>query len=260
MNRTFLNLLIDTTVAVLFLMMAATGYILRFPLPPGTNKDLLLWGFTRHEWGGAHFWVSLALVSVLAVHLALHWQWVVSVVGRRLLGRARVGGHSLVSGGLSILALAGGGALFAWAAQRGLMPIAQVRPDVCPPSSGDQGDAPPCSGAPSGADDAATSAGATIRFWDEVYPILERSCLRCHGPARQRGGVRVDRKQDLLGGGERGPLVLPGRAAESPLIALVSGARQDIAFPEQHRLPESQVLLLKAWIDAGAEWPERTPR
>jgi hypothetical protein len=259
MNRTSLNLLIDTTVAVLFLTMMATGYLLRFPLPPGTNKDLLLWGLTRHGWGGVHFWVSLALVSVLAVHLALHWQWVVSVVGRRLLGRARVEGHSLVSGGLSILALAGAGILFAWAAQQSLKPITQMRPDVCPPPSRDGGEAP-CSDDSPGADGTATSAGAKVRFWDEVYPVLERSCLRCHGPTRQRGGVRVDRKQDLVGGGGREPLVLPGRAAESPLIALVSGSRTDIAFPEQHRLPEGQVLLLKAWIDAGAEWPERTPR
>ena len=250
MSRTFLNLLIDTTVAVLFLTMMATGYLLRFPLPPGTNKDLLLWGLTRHGWGGVHFWVSLALVSVLAVHLALHWQWVVSVVGRRLLGRARVEGHSLVSGGLSIFALAGAGILFAWAAQQGLRPIMQTRPDVCSPPSPDGGKAPRSDGPP----------GAKVRFWDEVYPILETSCLRCHGPTRQRGGVRVDRKQDLVGGGGREPLVLPGRAAESPLIALVSGSRGDIAFPERHRLPESQVLLLKAWIDDGAEWPERAPR
>jgi hypothetical protein len=259
MSRTVLNLVIDTALAVLFLAMMATGYLLRFPLPPGTNKELLLWGLTRHGWGSAHFWMSLALVSVLAVHLTLHWQWVVSVVGRRLVGRARVEGHPLVTGGLSILLLAGASILFAWAAQRGVRPITEMRPDVCPPPPPDRTETVRSDGA-TGPDGAVTGARAKVRFWEEVYPILEKSCLPCHGPTRQRGDFRIDREQDFLGGGGREPLVLPGRAAESPLIALVSGSRKDIAFPERHRLPESQVLLLKAWIDAGAEWPERTPK
>jgi hypothetical protein len=44
MNRTSVNLLIDLTAAVLLLGMVATGYILWFALPPGTQKDLMLWG------------------------------------------------------------------------------------------------------------------------------------------------------------------------------------------------------------------------
>lgn len=84
MKRTFVNLLTDLSAALLFLAMLATGFVLRFPLPPGTNKALSLWGLTRHQWGGVHFWISGALLAVLLVHLALHWQWVVSVVGKQL--------------------------------------------------------------------------------------------------------------------------------------------------------------------------------
>ena len=43
MNRTFRNLIVDLAAAFLFLGMMATGYILRFPLPPGTNKVMTLW-------------------------------------------------------------------------------------------------------------------------------------------------------------------------------------------------------------------------
>jgi hypothetical protein len=41
--RPALNLLIDILGAAFFLGMIATGYILHFPLPPGTNKSLSLW-------------------------------------------------------------------------------------------------------------------------------------------------------------------------------------------------------------------------
>ena len=38
MSRTSVNLLVDLSAAALFLGMIATGYILGFALPPGTNK------------------------------------------------------------------------------------------------------------------------------------------------------------------------------------------------------------------------------
>jgi len=44
MNRTIANIIIDIIAAFLFLGMIATGYLLRFPLPPGSNKTLSLWG------------------------------------------------------------------------------------------------------------------------------------------------------------------------------------------------------------------------
>ena len=45
---------------------------------------LLLWGLLRHQWGTAHAWISVILLSVLAVHVALHWRWLVMGLSRRL--------------------------------------------------------------------------------------------------------------------------------------------------------------------------------
>jgi len=59
MNRTLANIIIDIIAAFLLLGMIATGYLLRFPLPPRSNKFLSLWGYTRHQWGDVHFWISL---------------------------------------------------------------------------------------------------------------------------------------------------------------------------------------------------------
>ena len=74
MKRFFDNLLVDLIAAALMIGMLATGYILRFPLPPGSNKDLPLWGLARHQWGDVHFWISLGLIAVILLHLCLHWQ------------------------------------------------------------------------------------------------------------------------------------------------------------------------------------------
>jgi hypothetical protein len=84
MKRLFDNLFIDLFAAALMVGMAATGYILRFPLPPGTNKSLCLWGLSRHQWGDVHFWIGLALVTVILLHIVLHWQWLVITMRRKL--------------------------------------------------------------------------------------------------------------------------------------------------------------------------------
>jgi hypothetical protein len=97
-------------------------------------------------------------------------------------------------------------------------------------------------------------------FWKDVYPILERNCLSCHGPKRQRGGFRVDCREGFFGKGGSEPQVVPGESGRSPLIAIVSGLRTDMARADAHKLPEREVNLLRAWIDAGAVWPEKSAK
>jgi hypothetical protein len=89
-----------------------------------------------------------------------------------------------------------------------------------------------------------------------VYPILEQYCLSCHGPKKQRGGFRVDQKEDFFGKGGSPPLVVPGKSGQSPLIAIVSGTK-DAPRPDVHRLAAGRVEILRAWIDGGAPWPDR---
>ena len=86
MKRSVLNIVIDALAAAVMLGMIATGIILRFTLPPGSGRTLALWTLTRHQWGDLHFWLSLAAVAIVLLHLALHWTWVVSVVRRCVVG------------------------------------------------------------------------------------------------------------------------------------------------------------------------------
>jgi hypothetical protein len=256
MNRTVVNLVIDLAAAALFLGMLATGYVLWFSLPPGTNRALSLWGLTRHRWGDVHAWISFAFLGVLSAHVCLHWQWLVSVVRKRLGRSGTPQGGLLRSGLVTFVAVAAVLGLFAWATRSGVREITDPeRLGVCPPDAG-RGE--------KGTDRAVSLPSvvevgdrAAVDFWKDVYPVLERSCQSCHGPKRQRGNFRVDRREDFFGTEGRPALVVPGRSAESPLIAIVSGQRKDIPRPDVHRLPEREVTGLRAWIDAGAAWPRR---
>jgi len=94
MKRVQLNAIIDAVAFVAFMCLASTGLILRYQLPPGSGGAVgrgmgrgslqqpveLLWGLTRHDWGDYHYWIALALLAVLSVHLFLHWKWIVCVV------------------------------------------------------------------------------------------------------------------------------------------------------------------------------------
>lgn len=250
MKRYFDNLLIDLVAATLMIGMAATGYILRFPLPPGSNKYLALWGLTRHQWGDVHFWISLALLGVVLLHLGLHWQWIVVSVKRKWSVTKAASGSVLYSGLATVLILGVVLVLFGWAAHHGVEQITEPREEAC---------STPDSGGPRKTAAAGDSHSATtIAFWENVYPILERSCLSCHGPKKQRGDFRADLREDFFSpAGGKAPLIVPGKSEESRLIGIVSGQDKNIPRPDVHRLPVEQVDLLQRWINAGAYWPER---
>jgi hypothetical protein len=137
--------------------------------------------------------------------------------------------------------------LFAMATQMGVLPITDPEEfNVCPPNSasGESGESPDLP--------KASAHDGPVEFWNDVYPILEKSCLPCHGPKRQYGEFRVDRREGFFETRGRPALVIPGNSSQSPLIDIVSGRRKDIPKTEVHQLSSKEVAFLKAWIDAGA--------
>ena len=94
------------------------------------------------------------------------------------------------------------------------------------------------------------------RFRDQVRPVLERSCFACHAEDA-RSGLRLDSREGMLGGGVRGPAIVPGDPDRSLLMAAVRHERGDLRMPkDSDRLSETEIEAFAAWIDAGAEWPD----
>jgi mono/diheme cytochrome c family protein len=254
MNRTIVNIIIDIIAAFLFLGMIATGYLLRFPLPLGSNKTLSLWSYTRHQWGDVHFWISLGLLVVLLVHLVLHWNWIVTVIGKRC-HLVKTAHPSLVRSGIltaSVVILII--TLFAWAAQN------SVKETARPMRGRHWGQISQINESLATTPVQGSIAQESVGLWQDVYPIFENNCLSCHGPQKQLANFRVDRSEDFFGSNGRDPLILAGQSSISPLIAIVSGTRKDMSMAAMHKLSEHDVELLKAWIDSGAEWTAKKRR
>src|SRR5436309_13325654 len=70
---------------------------------------------------------------------------------------------------------------------------------------------------------AQNAAQAAPDFSRDVRPLFEQHCLKCHGPEKQKGGLRFDTKEGAFSLGESGEkAILPGHSSESRLIKLVS--------------------------------------
>jgi hypothetical protein len=52
----------------------------------GEASSRFFLGIHKSEWGEIHFILALVLVSLVLVHLILHWNWIVCSVKNRIIG------------------------------------------------------------------------------------------------------------------------------------------------------------------------------
>jgi ankyrin repeat protein/mono/diheme cytochrome c family protein len=98
----------------------------------------------------------------------------------------------------------------------------------------------------------AAQAPAKVDFATDVLPIFREHCVECHGPLKQRGGMRIDRKSSVMKAFSR--RVVPGSSVNSFLYHRVAGHFGPM--PPDGGLKPEQIATIKAWIDQGAEWPD----
>ena len=98
---------------------------------------------------------------------------------------------------------------------------------------------------------------AAVDYERDVRPILAANCFGCHGPRQAQSGLRLDLRQNALRGGDYGVVIVPGKASESKLIKRVTGSEAGVRMPPTGPLPDHQIEVLRAWIDAGADMPGR---
>src|SRR4051794_4150832 len=75
------------------------------------------------------------------------------------------------------------------------------------------------------------AADREVDFERDVRPLFAGRCVRCHGPARSEGGLRLDRRGPAREGGNRGPAWEAGKSAASRLIQYVAGLDKDLVMP-----------------------------
>lgn len=99
---------------------------------------------------------------------------------------------------------------------------------------------------------------AGVDFARDVLPIFKDRCLKCHDGNKQKAGYRIDVRSHALRGGESGkPAIVPRDAAKSDLLRRVLLTEGEEAMPPgKQKLTPAQIQTLRAWIDAGAPWPD----
>ena len=101
-----------------------------------------------------------------------------------------------------------------------------------------------------------TSTPAQMRFFESaVRPVLVEHCQKCHGPAKQWNGLRLDSREAMLRGGDSGPAIVPGKPEESRLIRAVRQNDDELKMPPESKLTHRQIADLARWVEMGAPFP-----
>jgi hypothetical protein len=104
---------------------------------------------------------------------------------------------------------------------------------------------------------AVTFPVAAVDFVQDVQPILKERCYGCHGTQKQEAAFRLDHKPSALKGGDFGLAIKAGHSADSVLVHAIEGRNPKMRMPRKgDPLSAAEISTIKAWIDAGAEWPD----
>lgn len=101
---------------------------------------------------------------------------------------------------------------------------------------------------------------SNVTFAQDIKPIFDRSCIKCHSGKKPKGRFRLDSLEGALKGGEDGKMIKPGDSAKSELVHNVAhaGDKDDWMPPADNKfdikpLTKDEVGLIRAWIDQGAK-------
>jgi mono/diheme cytochrome c family protein len=98
----------------------------------------------------------------------------------------------------------------------------------------------------------------TVDFARDIRPIFEHRCFKCHGAEKQKSGYRLDVRSRARAGGESGEAaIVSGKPTDSALLVRVTSDDTEVRMPpEGERLSARELELVRAWIEAGAPWPD----
>ncbi|HXG61216.1 MAG TPA: c-type cytochrome domain-containing protein [Planctomycetota bacterium] len=95
-------------------------------------------------------------------------------------------------------------------------------------------------------------------FKVDVFPILKGNCLPCHNAKDAEADVVLETPETMLKGGADGPVLVPGKADQSPLLRVASFRAKPHMPPRKNKvgarpLTPRELGILKLWIDEGAK-------
>ncbi len=93
---TNINFIIDAILFIIVMAMGGIGFLMKFILIPGTerwdvygsNVELKLWGWDRHQWGSLHLILGYVFLALLLLHIILHWNQIKCIFNNMVRRRA----------------------------------------------------------------------------------------------------------------------------------------------------------------------------
>lgn len=94
------------------------------------------------------------------------------------------------------------------------------------------------------------AANPAEAMWvNHVEAVLSRSCFKCHGGSKQKGGLDLRQPQSIFAGGTDGSVVTPGRPGESVLyLRLLPGAQDHMPPEKESPLSAEDASFIREWI------------
>lgn len=113
-------------------------------------------------------------------------------------------------------------------------------------------------GADEGLPPAEIDPEGAVDFDMEIMPVLRRNCVACHNATDAESDLNLETPELILKGGNEGPGLIPGNAAESLVLQLAAHQRESFMPPEDNdvdakNLTPDELELLRRWIDEGAK-------
>ena len=89
---------------------------------------------------------------------------------------------------------------------------------------------------------------ARAQDWEnDVRPLLQSHCSKCHGGAKQKAGLDLRSQASTVKGGDSGPAVVPQQPDESLLLKVLK-PDADPHMPPKKQLAAEEIALLTTWV------------
>lgn len=96
-----------------------------------------------------------------------------------------------------------------------------------------------------------------VDFAKEIQPLLARRCFACHGPDKDSGGLRLNKRESALKKTDSGEhAIVPGKPDDSELLRRIASDDPDERMPPKSKpLTSEEIDAFRRWIAEGANWP-----
>jgi hypothetical protein len=90
---------------------------------------------------------------------------------------------------------------------------------------------------------------ANVSFNNNVLPIFEQHCQKCHGEEEPEEGLRLTSHAEVMAGSMNGSVIEPGDVENSYLIEQIVSGKMPKEGP---KLTPAEIEIITAWVEAGA--------